>query len=77
MPIPNNEDFFKNFLREYRLGLRTEEQPFLDKLIQDLTDISKIIPPANNKQYSFREIIMLVALINQKKIQNAIEKNKI
>lgn len=68
------EDFFKKFLHEYRLGLRIEEQPFLDKLIQDLTDISQIFPPHDKNQYGFREILMLTMLINQKKIHAYLEK---
>ena len=63
-----HEVFFTQFFREFRTGLRSEDQPIVDQLIKDLTAISLIIPPSSNNQYSFREIIMLVALINQKKI---------
>ena len=62
--------FFKKFLQEFRTGLRLEDQPFVDQLVEDLTAISLIIPPSTNDQYSFREIIMLIALINQKKIHD-------
>ena len=64
----SRELFFKKFLHEFRTGLRTEDQPFVDQLVTDLTAISLIIPPSVGDQYSFREIIMLIALINQKKI---------
>ena len=74
--MKTNEEFFKNFLREYRLGLRTDEQPILDQLIQDLINISQLIPPTNGSYYSFREILMLITLINQKKIQNCLTKNE-
>ena len=63
------EIFFTQFLREFRMGLRSEDQPFVDQLIQELIAISLIIPPSNpDHQYSFREILMLIALINQRKI---------
>ena len=68
--LATRKKFFTKFLREFRIGLRSEDQPFVDQLIQDLTDISLIIPPTANDQYSFREIIMLIALINQKKIHS-------
>ena len=74
--MTTNEIFFKNFLREYRLGLRTDEQPILDKLVQDLVSISQLIPPTNGSQYSFREILMLITLINQKKIQLFLTRNE-
>lgn len=74
--MTTTEEFFKKFFREYRLGLRVEEQPFLDKLIQDLTDISQIIPPQNNNQYSFREILMLTMLINQRRLHEQLQSNK-
>ena len=64
----SKEVFFANFLREFRTGLRIKDQLFVDQLIKDLTDISLIIPPSMHDQYTFREIIMLIALINQKKI---------
>lgn len=64
-----NELFFEKFFHEFRMGLRSEDQPFVDKLVQDLVEISKIIPPAKNGQYSFRETLMLIALINQRAIQ--------
>ena len=64
------KDFFTKFLQEFRTGLRAEDQPFVDQLIQDLTDLSLIISPTVHNQYSFREIIMLISLINQKKIHS-------
>ncbi len=66
--VTTNEKFFKDFLREFRTGLRIKDQPILDQLIKDLTDMSLLIPPSMHNQYTFREIIMLMALINQKKI---------
>lgn len=71
---PIRKEFFTKFLQEFRTGLRSEDQPFVDQLVQDLTDISLIIPPAVHNQYSFREIIMLIALINQKKM-HSLERN--
>lgn len=62
------ELFFKNFLREFRTGLRIADQPVVDQLIKDLTEISLTIPPSTHDQYTFREIIMLITLINQKTI---------
>jgi len=65
------KNFFTKFLREFRAGLRTEDQPWVDQLIQDLTDISLIIPPSgSDHQYNFREILILMALINQKQISS-------
>ena len=64
----SQETFFKQFFREFRSGLRSDDQPFIDQLIKDLTAISLIIPPSTNNHYTFREIIMLITLINQKKI---------
>ncbi len=69
----DKKDFFTKFLQEFRTGLRSEDQPILDQLIQELTDLSLVIPPSTNNQYTFREILMLITLINQKKIhQNKI-----
>ena len=69
----DKKDFFTKFLQEFRTGLRSEDQTILDQLIQELTDLSLVIPPSTNNQYTFREILMLIALINQKKIhQNKI-----
>lgn len=62
------ELFFKNFLREFRAGLRIADQPIVDQLIKELTEISLTIPPSAHDQYTFREIIMLITLINQKTI---------
>ena len=64
----SREHFFKKFLQEFRTGLRSEDQTIFDQLVKDLTAISLIIPPSASDQYSFREIIMLITLINQKKI---------
>ena len=61
------ELFFTQFLREFRTGLRREDQTFVDKLVKDLVAISMEIPPQGN-QYSFREILMLMVILNQKKI---------
>ena len=68
--------FFEQFFREFKMGLRSEDQPFVDKLIQDLVDISKIIPPTKAGQYSFRETLMLIALINQKLIHSLKSNNR-
>ena len=69
----DKKDFFTKFLQEFRTGLRSEDQTILDQLIQELTDLSLVIPPSTNNQYTFREILMLITLINQKKIhQNKI-----
>ena len=73
--INSKKIFFTKFFREFRLGLRSEEQPLIDMLIQDLTAISLIIPPSStNHQYSFREILMLIILQNQKTINLLLEK---
>ena len=71
----NREKFFQSFFREFRAGLRIEDQPVIDSLITDLLTISQVIPPTN-KQYSFREIIMLTAVINQKKIAELAKHSK-
>lgn len=63
----DRENYFTHFLREFKAGLRIDDQQFVNKLVKDLVAISMEIPP-QNKQYSFREIIMLMALINQKKL---------
>ena len=67
---PPNQDFFKKFFREFRAGLRIQDQPVLDKLIDDLVEISKIIQPARSDgQYTFREILILIMLLNQERLQ--------
>lgn len=64
-----NEIFFTKFLREFRAGLRIEDQPFIDQLVQDLTALGKQLPPSgSDHQYTFREILMFIALLNQKQI---------
>ena len=63
------EKQFTTFLREFRTGLRYEHQSYIDKLVKDLVKISMEIPP-QNKEYSFREILILIALINQKIINS-------
>lgn len=61
------EMFFTEFLREFRAGLRVEYQLYIDKLVNDLVKISMEIPP-NNKIYSFREVLILVSLVIQRKL---------
>jgi hypothetical protein len=61
----DSEIFFTRFFREFRTGLRIEDQPIIDKLIENLAEISLSIPPTHGT-YSFREILMLVALVNQR-----------
>ena len=56
MSDPNASDiFFTKFLREIRAGLRIEDQPYIDQLIQDLTALSKQLPPSgSDHQYTIR-----------------------
>lgn len=66
--IIDHEKFFRNFLWEFKAGLRLEDKSYVETLIQDLVNISLVIPPTQGKQYTFREILMLMTLINQKTI---------
>jgi len=73
--ITDLEIFFSNFLREFKAGLRLEDKTYVDELIQDLLELSLIIPPEKGNYYTFREVLMLMALINQKKIQELLVDN--
>lgn len=59
-----HEEFFRNFLREFKAGLRLQDKNIVDELVKDLIEISLVIPPERGNQYTFREMIMLLALIN-------------
>lgn len=72
--VQSQEKFFRNFLREFKAGLRLDDKNYVDELIQDLLEISLVIPPMNGKQFTFREILMLMTFINQKKLHEEIKK---
>ena len=57
--------FFQNFFQEVEMGLRGSDKEVLNSLIEDLVEISQDVPP-QHLNYTFREILMLMSLINQK-----------
>lgn len=61
------KQFFMEFFQQVQHGLRGSDKMALEILIEDLVKISQDIPP-RHVEYTFREILMLTALIIEKKL---------
>lgn len=65
---PVNRQIFKQFFDEFKHGLGFQNQEVFVSLIDELLKISGEIP-SKHKHYSFREILMMLALINERKLK--------
>ena len=81
MPAPNSntnkrKQFFLEFFREVQHGLRGSDKTTLAILIEDLITLSQDIPP-HHTEYTFREILVLIALVMEKKLEKVKKKDTI